>query len=73
MHLPLTLLDTMGGLPGLELQSVMSVLAQFFLATLRVIGNFLACSAIVLTFLFQFSVAEYFGFVILYHHHKGVF
>ena len=40
MHLPLTLLDTMGGLPGLELQSVMSVLAQFFLATLR-IGAFL--------------------------------
>ena len=40
MHLPLTLLDSMGGLPGLELQSVMSVLAQFFLATLR-IGAFL--------------------------------
>ena len=34
MHLPLTLLHDMGGLPGLELQAVMSVLAQFFLATL---------------------------------------
>ena len=30
MHLPLTLLHDMGGLPGLELQAVMSVLAQFF-------------------------------------------
>lgn len=40
MHLPLTLLHDMGGLPGLELQAVMSVLAQFFLATLR-IGAFL--------------------------------
>ena len=41
MHLPLTLLHDMGGLPGLELQAVMSVLAQFFLATIR-IGAFLA-------------------------------
>ena len=40
MQLPLTLLNTMGGLPGLELHAVMSVLAQFFLATLR-IGAFL--------------------------------
>ena len=40
MHLPLTLLHDMGGLPGLELQAVMSVLAQFFLATIR-IGAFL--------------------------------
>ena len=36
MHLPLTLLHDMGGLPGLELQAVMSVLAQFFLATIRI-------------------------------------
>ena len=40
MHLPLTLLNNMGGLPGLELQAVMSLLAQFFLATLR-IGAFI--------------------------------
>ena len=40
MQLPLTLLNTMGGLPGLELHAVMSVLAQFFLATLQ-IGAFL--------------------------------
>tara|TARA_B100000963_G_C22589781_1_gene654907 strand:- start:434 stop:1240 length:807 start_codon:yes stop_codon:yes gene_type:complete len=33
-------MNDMGGLPGLELQAVMSVLAQFFLATIRV-GAFL--------------------------------
>ena len=30
MHLPLTLLNNMGGLPGLELQAVMSLMASFF-------------------------------------------
>ena len=39
MHLPLTLLNNMGGLQRLELQAVMSLLAQF-LATLR-IGAFI--------------------------------
>jgi len=45
MLLPLTELQAMGGLPGLELNAVMSVLAKFMLASLR-IGAFLVVSPI---------------------------
>jgi len=45
MLLPLTELQAMGGLPGLELNAVMSVLAKFMLASLR-IGAFLVISPI---------------------------
>ena len=45
MLLPLTELQAMGGLPGLELNAVMSVMAKFMLASLR-IGAFLVVSPI---------------------------
>ena len=45
MLLPLTELQAMGGLPGLDLNEVMSVLAQFMLASVR-IGAFLVVSPI---------------------------
>ena len=45
MLLPLTELQAMGGLPGLELNVVMSVMAKFMLASLR-IGAFLVVSPI---------------------------
>ena len=43
MDLPLTELQGMGGLPGLEMQFVMAMLCQIFLASLR-IGSFLLAS-----------------------------
>ena len=43
MDLPLTELQGMGGLPGLEMQFVMTMLCQLFLASLR-IGSFLLAS-----------------------------
>ena len=45
MLLPLTELQAMGGLPGMELNAVMSVMAKFMLASLR-IGAFLVVSPI---------------------------
>ena len=45
MLLPLTELQAMGGLPGLELNAIMSVMAKFMLASLR-IGAFLVVSPI---------------------------
>ena len=45
MLLPLTELQAMGGLPGLDLNEVMSVLAKFMLASVR-IGAFLVVSPI---------------------------
>ena len=45
MLLPLTELQAMGGMPGLELNAVMSVMAKFMLASLR-IGAFLVVSPI---------------------------
>ena len=45
MLLPLTELQAMGGLPGLELNAVMSVMEKFMLASLR-IGAFLVVSPI---------------------------
>ena len=46
MHLPLTLLNEIGGLPGLELQAVMSVLAQLFLATIQDWSLFDRCTGL---------------------------